>query len=75
MEEERAKTTFAMEWGSFAYIVMPFGLKNSPALFSRIVVTTFKESMNFFMEVYLGDWTMFTLLKEHRHALRLILDK
>jgi hypothetical protein len=27
-EEDRAKTSFAMEWGSFAYTVMPFGSKN-----------------------------------------------
>jgi hypothetical protein len=41
-EEDQAKTTFATEWGSFAYTVMPFGLKNSPTVFSRIVVATFQ---------------------------------
>jgi hypothetical protein len=35
-EEDQSKTTFVMEWGSFAYTVMPFGLKNAPAVFSRI---------------------------------------
>ena len=25
--EDRSKTTFAIEWGSFQYTVMPFGLK------------------------------------------------
>jgi hypothetical protein len=38
IEEDQAKTTFVMEWGSFSYTMMPFGLKNAPAIFSRIVV-------------------------------------
>jgi hypothetical protein len=47
-EEDRAKTTFVTEWGSFAYTMMPFGLKNAPVVFSRIVVATFKEFMHKF---------------------------
>jgi hypothetical protein len=74
-EEDQDKTTFVTEWGSFAYTVMPFGLKNAPAVFSRIVVTTFKEFIHKFLEVYLDDWTMFSLLKEHMQALRLMLDR
>jgi hypothetical protein len=56
VEEDQAKTTFATEWGSFAYIVMSFGLKNAPAVFSRIVVVAFKEFIHKFLEVYLDDW-------------------
>jgi hypothetical protein len=41
VEDEKKKTTFIIEWGSFAYNVMPFSLKNSPAGFSRIVIETF----------------------------------
>jgi hypothetical protein len=32
VEEDKAKTTFVTEWGSFAYTVMPFGLKNAPGV-------------------------------------------
>ena len=53
--EDRSKTTFAIEWGSFQYMVMPFGVKNSLAIFSRIVVTTFKEFIHKFLEVYFHD--------------------
>jgi hypothetical protein len=70
MKENHAKTTFATERGLFSYIVMPFGLKNTPVVFSRIVVATFKDFNHKFMEVYLDDWMMFNLLKEHIHALR-----
>ena len=31
--EDRHKTTFATEMGSFQYTVIPFGLKNAPAIF------------------------------------------
>jgi hypothetical protein len=42
-QEERHKTTFVMEWGYYQYTVMPFGLKNAPTIFSRVVIATFKE--------------------------------
>jgi hypothetical protein len=45
-KEDRHKTTFAIEWGSFHYIVMPFGLKNAPSIFSRVVVEAFKEFLH-----------------------------
>ena len=59
-EEDRHKTTFAIEWGSFQYTVMPFGLKNALAIFSRVVVVVFKEfihsSLKFILMIglYLG---------------------
>ena len=40
--EDHSKTTFATEWGSFQYTVMPFGLKNAPVILSRIVVVVLK---------------------------------
>jgi hypothetical protein len=73
--EYRHKTTLFREWGSFQYIVMPFGLKNAPAIFSRVVVATFKEFIHKFLEVYLDDWTMFSLLKDLVEELRLMLDR
>ena len=54
-EEYRHKTTFATEWGCFQYIVMPFGLKNAPTIFSRIVVVSFKYFIHKFLEVYFDD--------------------
>jgi hypothetical protein len=71
---DRHKTTFAIEWGSYQYTVMPFGLKNDPAIFSRVVVATFKYFIHKFLEVYLDDWTIFSLLKDHVEVLRLMLD-
>ena len=49
-KEDRHKTTFITEWGWYQYIVMPFGLKNAPAIFSRIVVSAFKDFIHKFLE-------------------------
>jgi hypothetical protein len=74
-QEDRYKTTFATEWGCYQYTVMSFGLKNAPTIFSRVVVAAFKEFIHKFLEVYLDDWTIFSLLKDHVELLHLMLDK
>ena len=53
--EDRHKTTFATEMGSFQYTIMPFGLKNAPAMFSKVVISAFKEFIHKFLEVYFDD--------------------
>eukprot|EP00253_Pinus_taeda_P009794 PITA_09794 len=68
--EDRHKNTFAIEWGSYQYKVMSFGLKNAPTIFSRVVVATFKEYMiHNFLEVYVGNCTVFGLLNKHTQEL------
>ena len=53
--EDHHKTTFVIEWGCYQYTVMPFGLKNTPSIFSRIVVSAFKDFIHKFLEVYFDD--------------------
>ena len=62
-EEEKHRTTFMIEWGSFAYIVMPFILNNAQIVFSRVVVAVFKDFIDNFLEVYLDDWIVLIILK------------
>jgi hypothetical protein len=54
---------------------MPFGLKNTPVVFSRVVVAMLKEFILKFLEVYLDDLTIFSLLWDHIELLRLMLDR
>jgi hypothetical protein len=54
---------------------MSFGLKNAPGIFSRVVVVAFKDFIHKFIEVYLDDWTVFILLKDHVEVLTLMLDR
>jgi len=37
--------------------------QNSPAIFLRMVVVTFKEYIHKFLEVYFDDWTVFGLVR------------
>jgi hypothetical protein len=63
------------EWGSYQYIVMSFGLKNAPIVFSRVVAAVFKEFFHKFLEVFLDDWIVFSQFKYHIEVLKLMLDK
>ena len=54
---------------------MPFGLKNAPAIFSRVVFVVFKEYIHKFLEVYFDDWTVFGLIDKNIGDLRLMLEK
>ena len=73
-KEDRHKTTFVIEWGCFQYTVMPFGLKNALAIFSRIIVAAFKYFINKFLEVCFDDWTLYGLIKDHIESLRMMLE-
>lgn len=44
-------------------MMMPFGLKNGLAIFSKVVVAAFKEYIHNFLEVYFNDWTTCGKLK------------
>ena len=67
-------TTFAMDWGSYQYIVLPFGMKNTPSVFFHVVVATFKDFIHKFLEVYLDCCIVFGLIKKHVQKMRLMLD-
>jgi hypothetical protein len=55
--------------------MIPFGLKNAPTIFSRVVVKAFKEFLHKFLEAYFDDWIVFSLLQNHIECLRLMLGK
>ena len=54
-KEDFHKTTFVTEWGCFQYTIMPFGLKNAPAIFSQVVVAASKDFIQNFLQVYMDD--------------------
>ncbi len=37
LKKIRKKTIFILEWGAYAYNVMPFGLCNAPTIFQKVV--------------------------------------
>jgi hypothetical protein len=50
-------------------MVLSFGMKNAPAIFSRVFIVAFKEFIHQFLKVYLDDWTVYSLLKDHVEVL------
>jgi hypothetical protein len=53
---------------------MLFELKNAPVILSRVVIAAFKEFIHQFIEVYLDDWMIYSLLKNHVEVLCLMLE-
>ena len=65
---------FITKWGCYQYTVMPFGLKNALSIFSRIAVSTFKDFIHKFLEVYFDDWIVFSLVRDHIESLCMMLE-
>ena len=54
-EEDQDKTSFTTPWGTYCYVVMPFGLKNVGATYQRTVMAIFHDMIYIDMEVYIDD--------------------
>ncbi|KAL2230969.1 UNVERIFIED_CONTAM: Retrovirus-related Pol polyprotein from transposon [Sesamum indicum] len=54
-EEDRDKTSFVTDKGTYCYNMMPFGLKNAGATYQRLVNKMFGDLLGKTMEVYVDD--------------------
>jgi len=68
-KEEKKKTKFVIEWGSYAYHVLCFGLENATTLFLRIIIAAFWDYIHRFIEVHMDDWLVYSFLKIHSNLL------
>lgn len=68
--KDQHKIAFATEWRIFAYCIMPFGLTNAPATFQRLMVHAFKNHLRDFLEIFMDDLCVHSLLRED-HILHL----
>lgn len=70
------KTAFSTETGHYEFLRMPFGLKNSPPTFQRIMNNILRGIQNETCLVYLDDIIIYSSsLQEHVLRLREVLDR
>ena len=60
--DDREKTSFITDRGTYCYKVMPFGLKNAGATYQRLVNRMFAKQLGTTMEVYIDDTVSYTHL-------------
>ncbi|GBP15563.1 Retrovirus-related Pol polyprotein from transposon 17.6 [Eumeta japonica] len=70
------KTAFSVEGGHYEFIRMPFGLKNAPSTFQRVMDNVLRELVGRICLVYLDDIIIFaTSLQEHINNLELVFER
>lgn len=75
-ESDIEKTAFSTEHGHYEYLRMPFGLKNAPATFQRVMDNILRGIQNEKCLVYLDDIIVFsTSLQEHLERLRRVFQR
>ncbi|XP_013658791.1 uncharacterized protein LOC106363622 [Brassica napus] len=65
--DDREKTVFITDRGTYCYKVMPFSLKNACATYQQLVNRIFSEQLGKTMEVYIDDMLVKSL-DEHDHV-------
>lgn len=72
-ERDIAKTAFSTPLGHFEFIRMPFGLKNAPATFQRMMNHILRDYINQICVIYMDDILVFSSsLDEHLISLNKI---
>ena len=73
---DREKTAFVTQFGTFQFTVMPFGLCNAPATFQRLMDEVLQDLLWKFVVVYLDDLNIYSrTFDEHLEHLRIVFDR
>ncbi|KAG1930496.1 retrotransposable element [Pimephales promelas] len=70
------KTAFITPAGHYEYLVMPFGLSNSPSVFQGFMNEIFRDVLNRFVITYIDDIRIYSSkLSEHIRHVRFVLQR
>jgi hypothetical protein len=68
--KDKHKIAFVTNWGTFVWILMPFGVKNGPPTYQQEITKAFHEYIDVFMEIFLENFTIFSNLSTHLEKLK-----
>jgi hypothetical protein len=62
-EEDIPKTTFKMRFKNYEFILLPFGLRNTPGVFMSLINGVFCEYLEKFVQVFIDDILIYSWTK------------
>ena len=72
-KEDVPKIAFRMCWGSYKFLVMPFGVTNAPSQFMHLVQDILREYLDNFVIIFIDGILIFSrTTKENAEHPRLI---
>ncbi len=75
-EGDEWKTAFSTTSGHYEYLVMPFGLSNSPSVFQAYINDVFRDMLNRGVIVYINDILVYSdSLENHIQQVRAVLQR
>ncbi len=75
-EGDEWKTAFSTTSGHYEYLVMPFGLANSPSVFQAFMNDIFRDMLNRWVIVYIDDILIYSnTQEEHVRHVRAVLKR
>jgi hypothetical protein len=73
--EDIPKTAFSMRYGMYEYLVMSFGLTNSPAHFMYLMNSVFMPELDKFVMVFIDNILVYSKsMEEHEEHLHIVLQ-
>jgi hypothetical protein len=74
-EDDFPKTAFKMRFGHYEFIVLPFGLTDTPGVFMSLMNGVFHEYLDKFIQVFIDDILIYSpMMEEHDENLFLVLQ-